>query len=278
MATVASRPRRPAAEVGHRRRGDRPALAGAARRRRRSPSRSSRTGRAVVVQEAPLTAGFASEVVAAIQEGAFLSLEAPIVRVSGWDVPYPMPLVEDHYVPVRRARARRDPAHRGVLSDGAPVMPCEFRLVDIGEGLTEAEIVSWLVAVGDHVVEDQPVVEIETDKAVVEMPAPATGTVVALGGEPGAGHRRRRDAGRRSTRRRRRGRRPRRPPLTRRRTPPRRRRPPHRPRRAQPPAATAAGRRARSPRRRRAPSPAGSASISGWSAGPGRADGSPTTT
>jgi pyruvate dehydrogenase E2 component (dihydrolipoamide acetyltransferase) len=61
----------------------------------------------------------------------------------------------------------------------------EFRLVDIGEGLTEAEIVSWLVGVGDRVVEDQPVVEIETDKAVVEMPAPATGTVVALGGEPG---------------------------------------------------------------------------------------------
>jgi pyruvate/2-oxoglutarate dehydrogenase complex dihydrolipoamide acyltransferase (E2) component len=62
----------------------------------------------------------------------------------------------------------------------------EFRLVDIGEGLTEAEIVSWLVAVGDHVVEDQPVVEIETDKAVVEMPAPVTGTVAALGGEVGA--------------------------------------------------------------------------------------------
>lgn len=59
----------------------------------------SRTGRAVVVQEAPLTGGFASEVVAAIQEGAFLSLQAPIARVSGWDVPYPMPLVEDHYVP-----------------------------------------------------------------------------------------------------------------------------------------------------------------------------------
>jgi pyruvate dehydrogenase E1 component beta subunit len=59
----------------------------------------SRTGRAVVVQEAPLTGGFASEIVAAIQEGAFLSLQAPIARVSGWDVPYPMPLVEDHYVP-----------------------------------------------------------------------------------------------------------------------------------------------------------------------------------
>lgn len=64
-------------------------------------------------------------------------------------------------------------------------MKVEFRLVDIGEGLTEAEIVSWLVAVGDHVVEDQPVVEIETDKAVVEMPAPVTGTVVAFGGQPG---------------------------------------------------------------------------------------------
>jgi pyruvate/2-oxoglutarate dehydrogenase complex dihydrolipoamide acyltransferase (E2) component len=62
----------------------------------------------------------------------------------------------------------------------------EFRLVDIGEGLTEAEIVSWLVAVGDRVVEDQPVVEIETDKAVVEMPAPVTGTVIALGGDVGS--------------------------------------------------------------------------------------------
>jgi pyruvate dehydrogenase E1 component beta subunit len=59
----------------------------------------SRTGRAVVVQEAPLTGGYAAEVVAAAQEGAFLSLQAPIARVCGWDVPYPMPLVEDHYVP-----------------------------------------------------------------------------------------------------------------------------------------------------------------------------------
>ena len=59
----------------------------------------SRTGRAIVLQEAPLTAGFASEVVAVIQEGAFLHLRAPIRRVSGWDLPYPMPLVEDHYVP-----------------------------------------------------------------------------------------------------------------------------------------------------------------------------------
>ena len=59
----------------------------------------ARTGRAVVVQEAPKTGGFASEVVATIQDEAFLSLEAPVLRVSGWDAPYPMPLVEDQYVP-----------------------------------------------------------------------------------------------------------------------------------------------------------------------------------
>jgi pyruvate dehydrogenase E1 component beta subunit len=60
---------------------------------------AGRTGRIVVLQESPLTAGFASEVIAVIQEEAFLSLEAPVARVSGWDLPYPMPLVEDWYVP-----------------------------------------------------------------------------------------------------------------------------------------------------------------------------------
>jgi pyruvate dehydrogenase E1 component beta subunit len=57
------------------------------------------TGRAVVVQEAPLTAGFAAEVVATIQEEAFLSLAAPVVRVSGYDTPIPMPQLEDNYLP-----------------------------------------------------------------------------------------------------------------------------------------------------------------------------------
>ncbi len=61
----------------------------------------------------------------------------------------------------------------------------ELRLPDIGEGLTEAEIVRWLVAVGDRVREDQPIVEIQTDKAVTEMPAPATGVVATLGGGEG---------------------------------------------------------------------------------------------
>jgi pyruvate dehydrogenase E2 component (dihydrolipoamide acetyltransferase) len=61
----------------------------------------------------------------------------------------------------------------------------EFRLPDIGEGLAEAEVVSWLVKPGDHVQENQPVAELETDKAIVTMPAPATGTVAELHAKAG---------------------------------------------------------------------------------------------
>jgi pyruvate dehydrogenase E2 component (dihydrolipoamide acetyltransferase) len=61
----------------------------------------------------------------------------------------------------------------------------EFKLPDVGEGLTEAEIVSWLVEVGDTVREDQPVAEVETDKAVVEVPAPVNGTVREILAEEG---------------------------------------------------------------------------------------------
>ncbi|MFV2179476.1 dihydrolipoamide acetyltransferase family protein [Actinomadura sp. LOL_016] len=61
-----------------------------------------------------------------------------------------------------------------------------FRLPDLGEGLTEAEIVDWKVAVGDTVAVDQVVVEVETAKAVVEVPVPYAGTVVRLHPEAGA--------------------------------------------------------------------------------------------
>jgi pyruvate dehydrogenase E2 component (dihydrolipoamide acetyltransferase) len=61
----------------------------------------------------------------------------------------------------------------------------EFRLPDIGEGLTEAEIVRWLVAEGDSVQADQPIVEVETDKAVVEIPSPYAGVVISHGGAEG---------------------------------------------------------------------------------------------
>ena len=61
----------------------------------------------------------------------------------------------------------------------------EFKLPDVGEGLTEAEIVTWLVEPGDRVSEDQPVAEVETDKAVVEVPAPVNGTVKEILAEEG---------------------------------------------------------------------------------------------
>ena len=61
----------------------------------------------------------------------------------------------------------------------------EFTLPDLGEGLTEAEIVRWLVQVGEVVAVDQPVVEVETAKAVVEVPCPYGGVVTARFGEEG---------------------------------------------------------------------------------------------
>jgi 2-oxoisovalerate dehydrogenase E2 component (dihydrolipoyl transacylase) len=59
------------------------------------------------------------------------------------------------------------------------------KLPDLGEGTVSSEIVAWRVKVGDFIKEDQPMVEMATDKAVVEMPAPVAGRVVSLAGEPG---------------------------------------------------------------------------------------------
>ncbi len=61
----------------------------------------------------------------------------------------------------------------------------DFLLPDLGEGLTDAEIVTWLVSVGDQVAIDQPVVEVETAKASVEVPVPFAGKVSRLFGRPG---------------------------------------------------------------------------------------------
>lgn len=61
----------------------------------------------------------------------------------------------------------------------------EFRLPDLGEGLTEGEILQWLVAVGDEVQLNQPIVEVETAKAAVEVPSPYAGTVTELLHEAG---------------------------------------------------------------------------------------------
>ena len=60
-----------------------------------------------------------------------------------------------------------------------------FKLPDIGEGIAEAEIVAWHVAVGDAVVEDQSIVDMMTDKATVGIESPVTGTIVQLAGAVG---------------------------------------------------------------------------------------------
>ncbi|MDX6409823.1 MAG: hypothetical protein QOE13_2894 [Gaiellaceae bacterium] len=81
-------------------------------------------------------------------------------------------------------------------------MAYEFKLPDLGEGLTEGEIARWLVSEGQEIAEDDPLVEIQTDKTTVEIPSPAAGTVssilveegkvvpvgtvlVVIGGDPG---------------------------------------------------------------------------------------------
>ncbi|WP_332108718.1 biotin/lipoyl-containing protein, partial [Pseudomonas oryzihabitans] len=60
-----------------------------------------------------------------------------------------------------------------------------IKMPDIGEGIAEVELVKWYVAVGDEVSEDQTLADVMTDKAMVEIPSPVVGRVVALGGEPG---------------------------------------------------------------------------------------------
>ncbi|HEY1318439.1 MAG TPA: dihydrolipoamide acetyltransferase family protein [Gaiella sp.] len=65
-------------------------------------------------------------------------------------------------------------------------MAYEFRLPDLGEGLTEAEIARWLVAEGEEVREDQPLVEVQTDKTTVEIPSPRGGTVLKVLVDEGA--------------------------------------------------------------------------------------------
>lgn len=61
----------------------------------------------------------------------------------------------------------------------------EFHLPEIGEGITEAEIIKWLVAVGDTVAKNQPVVEVMTDKATVEIPSSVAGKIAKLGAKEG---------------------------------------------------------------------------------------------
>ena len=86
------------ASAGFDRRGHRPAHADAVRHRAPSSTSVKKTGRVVVVHEAPRTCGFGAELAATIQEKAMLHLEAPILRVTGFDTPFPYTL-EHEYLP-----------------------------------------------------------------------------------------------------------------------------------------------------------------------------------
>src|SRR4051795_10233621 len=59
-------------------------------------------------------------------------------------------------------------------------MAYEFKLPDLGEGLTEGEVARWLVSEGQEIAEDDPLVEIQTDKTTVEIPSPAAGKVARI--------------------------------------------------------------------------------------------------
>jgi pyruvate dehydrogenase E2 component (dihydrolipoamide acetyltransferase) len=61
----------------------------------------------------------------------------------------------------------------------------EFSMPDVGEGLADVEIIEWFVKVGDTVEENQPIADVETDKAIVTMPAPATGQIIELAAQVG---------------------------------------------------------------------------------------------
>src|SRR5215471_2757195 len=60
-----------------------------------------------------------------------------------------------------------------------------FKLPDVGEGTAEAELVAWHIKPGDLIEEDQHIIDVMTDKATVEIPAPAAGKVVSVKGAPG---------------------------------------------------------------------------------------------
>ena len=128
-----------------------------------------RTGHAVVVHEVHVNLGVGSEVAARISEECFYSLEAPVLRVGGFDTPYPPSRIEEEWLPdLDRVL---DAVDRWLASEDLTPMP-EYKLPDVGEGLTEAEIVTWKVKVGDVIAVNDIVVEIETAKSLVELPSP----------------------------------------------------------------------------------------------------------
>src|SRR5277367_3257389 len=75
--------------------------------------------------------------------------------------------------------------HGAQVCHGAGMSQFVFKMPDLGEGTVDAEIVAWHTKPGDTVSEDQLIVEVMTDKAAVEVPAPVSGRVISITGAPG---------------------------------------------------------------------------------------------
>jgi hypothetical protein len=133
----------------------------------------------VIVHEAAGFGGYGAEVAARLTEQCFHYLEAPILRVTGLDI-----LIRRRTSSSSTCRTPTASSTRSHACSGRPTVP-DFLLPDLGEGLDEAEVVAWRVQVGEHVTVDRVIAEVETAKAVVEVPVPYAGTVAALHAAPG---------------------------------------------------------------------------------------------
>src|SRR6185436_7062073 len=97
----------------------------------------------------------------------------------------PTPAVPNQGAPKQAPAAAHASAAASAPSGGGGGRTIEFKLPDVGEGIAEGEIVTWIVKVGDAVKEHQAIVEVMTDKATVEVPAPAAGTITAMHAKEG---------------------------------------------------------------------------------------------
>lgn len=145
-----------------------------------------KTGRLVVVHEAPVFYGSGAEIAARITERCFYHLEAPVLRVGGYHAPTRRPgsrtstcRVSTGCSTPSTARWRTEERAVTTMTETSARFR-EFKMPDVGEGLTEAEILKWFVQPGDTVTDGQVVCEVETAKAAVELPIPFDGVVHEL--------------------------------------------------------------------------------------------------
>ena len=118
------------------------------------------TGRAVVVHEAPLTLGMGAEIVARLMEDCFDALEAPVLRVTGYDTPYPPATVEKHYLPSAIGSSTRS------CGRWSTRWPSGVPAAGPRRGPRGGRDQQWRVAEGDVVELNQPLVDVDTAKAL----------------------------------------------------------------------------------------------------------------